>query len=173
MFACSSRRCQVMLLSRTRIVLVVLIQACLQGFHREICIFHLCSWKLWFQDEKQRERVRQKALKLLNFPFIKARIQTRTRWPLPPSSSHLKRWPTHKNMRLLWGMCIKLHFSQCKEAQQGLWGALRTSLHWLQWDTHLPKPRLRIRHSTPSPERCLVHLFVPTWNCQDLKLPLW
>lgn len=76
-------------------------------------------------------------------------------------------------MSLLQGICIKLHFSQCEETWQGLWGALRTSLHWLQWDTRLPKPRLRIHHSTPSPERRFVHLFVPAWNCQDLKLPLW
>lgn len=121
-------------------------------------------WNLWFQNERQREWVHQKPLKLLNFPFIKARLQTRTRWPLP--SSHLRRWPTHKNMRWLWGMCIKLHVSQCKEARQGLWGDLRISLHWLQWDTYLPKPRLRIRHSTPSPERCLVHLF-----CACMELP--
>lgn len=48
-------------------------------------------------------------------------------------------------------MCIKFNFSQCKEAEWWLWGALKTSLHSLQWDTHLPKLRLQIPHSTPSP----------------------
>lgn len=40
-------------------------------------------------------------------------------------------------------MC-ELHYSQCKEAQSWLWGALRTTLYWSLWDIHLPKAMLQI-----------------------------
>lgn len=97
----------------------VLIQTWLPGPHREMCTFHLCSWKLRFQDEGQKEWAYLKPPKLSNFPSIKTGVQTRRRWLLLSLSSHLKK-PIHKNMRLHWGMCIKFHFVQCEEAQQGL-----------------------------------------------------
>lgn len=72
--------------------------------------------KSW--DSRMRDK--RKPLKRLNFPSIESRVQRRRRWLLPSLSSHLEKRLIHKSMRLPWGMCIKLHFGQCKEVQTPL-----------------------------------------------------